>query len=697
MRFAADDAVWDRFVPAFMLPYAIWTIYVHLLAWGHASFTTLLRGLPIVAALAIASTVGWFRLRDATSPGPAGDRVGVIAPAAAGVAIGALRFAPLVVLALAALWVALLSAGMPYPMFWWAALVATFAAWSRQLRGGTTPPASAATGNAAPWIVACVGVAAICTTLLANRSDADDALHLSIPATLLRLPGEPLLQHDTMYRLADVPLLLPFYRLSSYETLIAAVAATTGLDHLVVAYMLLPAFFAMFAVLAWVYLLRRTLPSRWTTVLPILFACVIALGEAHRAYGNFAFVRLFQGKAILATCAVPAIAGAALAYARRGGLRHWLLLFATQVAALGFAASAAFVAPAAAALGLAGGCMANRAHARRFVAGLLATAYPLAAAWFVAAGTRGQHVLAIVSPDPMPAVPDLLMQTWGPWSTPILLVALLAAWAFAHDRSHARYFSAGAFFFLLVVLDPYTTPFVARHYVGAQTYWRLTWALPLPFFLAAMIDGLLARALGARPKALAACCLATLASACLAFGWHACTLLRTNQVILGAPGLKVPPVEYGIALDVVRHVPESGTVLAPEEVASWLPIFVVHPELIGARHMYLSLAFDRAETAQRSNMMRYVAGAYSPPDARAWFAASLRRYRVTAVVVARAAPWSDEIGRDLAGAGWRRLQCGPYELLVRDDPATAPWMVCDATSILRQRQSGLAATAPGRR
>src|SRR3546814_1191369 len=104
--------------------------------------------------------------------------------------------------------------------------------------------------------------------------------------------------------------------------------------------------FAAFSVLAWVYLLRRIVPARWPIVLPILFACVLALGEATGAYGNFAFVRLFQGKAILATCMVPAIIGAALDYARHGGARHWLLLLATQIAALGFAASALFVAPA---------------------------------------------------------------------------------------------------------------------------------------------------------------------------------------------------------------------------------------------------------------------------------------------------------------------------------------------------------------
>jgi hypothetical protein len=680
MRFTTDGAGWDRLVPAFVLPYAAWTLYVHAIVASHASFDTLMRGLPLLAVAALAATIGWFRLPD---PGAAD---GNAAPAGSGTdgANGRFRVVPVVALACAVAWVGLLSAGVPYAVCWWIALLGMGGVWAWHLRGGSTalPDGTARTRRAwvAPSVVACVVAAAVCTTLFANRPDADDAYHLSVPATLLRLPQQAVLQHDTMYRLPDGPLLLPFYRLGNYDVLIAAVARATGIDHLVVAYALLPAVFASIGVFAWIYLLRRIVPARWIVVLPILFGCIVALGEVHRAYGNFAFVRLFQGKAILATCMVPAIAGAALAYQRHGGPRRWLLLFAAQVAAIGFAASAMFVAPAAAALGLAGGWSPGWARSRRFVLGLLASAYVLAAAWFVASGTRGQQVLAIASPAPMPGIPDILAGTWGPWSMRILLVALLSAWAFARDPARARYFSAGAFCFLLAALDPYTTPFVAEHAVGADTYWRLTWALPLPFFLAVALDGVLAGVLRAKPKALAiGGCLLLLAGAA-DFGRRHGTLRQANAVTLGAPRLKVPPVEYGAAREVAEHVPERETVLAPEAVASWLPIFVVHPETVGVRHMYLSLAFSPAETAQRSNMMRYVGGRYRPADAPAWFAAALRRHRVTAVVYSRAAPWSGEIERNLRARGWRPLSCGAYGIFVQGRPgatATHP-SGCDA-------------------
>src|SRR5690554_5888313 len=64
MRFAASNGPVDRIVAAFVLAYATWTIYVHALVATQASFTTLLRGLPLATVAAAAAIAGWFRLRE---------------------------------------------------------------------------------------------------------------------------------------------------------------------------------------------------------------------------------------------------------------------------------------------------------------------------------------------------------------------------------------------------------------------------------------------------------------------------------------------------------------------------------------------------------------------------------------------------------------------------------------------------------
>lgn len=666
MRVEQDFSGLDRIVTAFVLVFAIWTVYVHLITASHASLITLLQWLPLVALVAMAATIAWFRMpQPARLSAPVANGGWPVGGAVAGPAghQSGIRFGPAAVLALAILWTGLLSAGMPYPLFWWIALLVSFGVWLRTLKAA--PIAMSEPGLRSPpaaWIVCSVAAAAVCVTLFASRPDGDDAFYRSISATLLRFPHQPVLLHDTLYRLPGAPILLQFYRLGSYDVLVATLARITGADHLTVAYLILPSVFAAFCVLAWAYLLRRIVPARWPSVLLILFLCVLALGEAHRAYGNFAFVRIFQGKAILATGMVPVIAGSASLFARHGGLRRWLLLFAAQIAALGVSASALFVAPAAAALGLAGGWSANASSTRRFAAGMLASIYVFGAGWAIASVTHGGQ--ALVSSSPMPAIPQILDDTWGWWSTRLLLVALLAAWAFVRDPVRARYFSAGAFFLLLAVLNPYTVRVVADHFVGVYTYWRLTWALPLPLFLAVLLHGLIQRALRMRPRLLAAGACVALAVFAVAFGWCFGTLRSANTVTLGLPGPKVSAVEYQVAARIAKDVPEQGVVLAPEQVSVWLPTFIVHPELLGVRTLYLGRAFSPQDAARRSLLMQYVAGLDRPPDSAAWFADALRSYGLTAVVIVHSAPWRREMESVLERQRWRPLSSGAYDVWI---------------------------------
>lgn len=665
MRFERDFSGLDRIVAAFVLAFAIWTAYVHLITASHASLIILLRWLPLVALIATAATIAWFRTAQPAQRSDPAVTSEVVSGSVATLVTRAIGnpTVPFAVLALAIVWVGMLSVGLSYPVFWWMALLAMFGAWMWNLRGEACATSDEDAGKHAAWIVVMVVAAAVCVTLVASRPDADDAFYRSISATLLRYPQQPVLLHDTLYRLPDVPILLQFYRLSNYDVLVAVLARLTGVDHLLIAYLVLPSLFAAFSVLGWAYLLRRIVPARWPWVLPILFLVMLALGEMHRAYGNFAFVRLFQGKAVLVTCMVPVIAGSALLFARHGGVRYWLLLFAAEIAALGVSASALFVAPAAAALGLVGGWSTNASGSRRFALGMLASVYVFAAGWVMASVTHGGQ--GLVSSSPMPGIQQILDDTWGWWSTRLLLVALLSAWAFVRDPVRARYLSAGAFFFLLAALNPYTVRIVADHFVGVHTYWRLTWTLPLPFFLALLLDGVLEHALHMRSRVLAGCACVALAAFAIAFGWRFGTLRSANGVTLGLPGPKVAPVEYQVAATIDRAVPETGVVLAPEAVSIWLPSFIVHPELLGVRRLYLTRAFSFHDAVQRSLLMRYVGGEHRPPDSAAWFADALRRYRLTTVVFVHSAPWRGEMQNVLARDGWRPLSSGTYDIWVK--------------------------------
>jgi hypothetical protein len=131
------------------------------------------------------------------------------------------------------------------------------------------------------------------------------------------------------------------------------------------------------------------------------------------------------------------------------------------------------------------------------------------------------------------------------------------------------------------------------------------------------------------------------------------------------PGLKVDPVEYQVAARIARDVPEEGVVLAPEAVSFWLPTFVVHPELLGVRGLYLTHTFPPQDAVRRSLLMRYVAGQHRPPDSAAWFADALRRYGLTAVVLVHSTPWRGEMEDVLERHGWRALSSGAYDIWVK--------------------------------
>ena len=53
---------------------------------------------------------------------------------------------------------------------------------------------------------------------------------------------------------------------------------------------------------------------------------LVAAGETHRWYGNFSFVRMWQGKAIFLSVFMPLVYAYALRFAVRPNLRDWTML-----------------------------------------------------------------------------------------------------------------------------------------------------------------------------------------------------------------------------------------------------------------------------------------------------------------------------------------------------------------------------------
>ena len=651
----------DRIVPFFAITYAVWTMYVHAMTATHSSFDTLMRWLPLIVLLAIVIAWRWFKL-----PTDPVDQAQI--PVATAAPTQVIRY-PYAVLALAVLWTTILVMAGNYVLFWWGSIIALGAAWIATIHADPIAFRREPINGRMLWIVLVVALAAACVTLIANRPDADDAFYQSIPATLLRLPAQPVLLHDTIYRVASQPIQLPVYRMHSYEVLIGVLARVTGVQPAVIAYLVLPPLFAILCVIAWAQLLRLLAPKNWPWTLAILFSCVLMLGEAHHSYGNFAFVRMFQGKAILTTFIVPCIVGLAIDYSRDGSLRSWIALFAVQIAAIGITSSGLFVAPAAAGMALIGMWSPNAVSTRRLAFGALASSYLFVAAVIFAVITHGGQ--GVLDTTAMPSMLPWLDQELGSWTTVVLLTALFAAWSFAEGRAQARLFLASALCFLLVVLNPYAYQWIALHVTGTMTYWRLFWALPAPLMLAILFGNAIEHATRIRPKALAFATCVAFAVGAAVFAQHAGSLRKDNAVSLGMPGLKVPDLDYALAKKFAASMPESATILAPESVATWLPTFAVHPQLLASRGMYLIDAFGKDDGSRRLALQLYIEGWQRSADAPAELAGASTRYALSTIVVTHAASWRVEIATILTSQGWRSVTDGPYDIWTRT-PTPAP-------------------------
>ena len=224
----------------------------------------------------------------------------------------------------------------------------------------------------------CLGCVAL--TLVAHRPDADDPFYLNFAVHAVDHPEAPLIAYDTLHGFPELPLSLPVYKVHSIELLEAAVSYLTGLRVLDVAHLLFPVLAALWVVLAYARLSRLLSPTRWIWVLGGALAFLFCIGSPHQSYGNFAFVRLHQGKAVLLSALLPLVIAYGLEFALAPSRRRWLRLAASQIAAVGLSASALWSAPTVAALALASAAPWGRRGARVVLLGLTASAYPLAVA-----------------------------------------------------------------------------------------------------------------------------------------------------------------------------------------------------------------------------------------------------------------------------------------------------------------------------
>ena len=518
------------------------------------------------------------------------------------------------------------------------------------------------------WLLA---AAAVVLTLISHRPDADDALYVNEAVAAADVPGQALLSVDTLHGIPGLPLYLPVYRVTSYELLNGALAYLTGIPAIYCFHWLSAAFAALLLPLAHARLFRILTPRRWLASVATLVFILIAAGETHRWYGNFSFVRIWQGKAVLLSVFLPLLYAYALRFAAAPTLRNWTMLAAAQIAAVGCSSSALWVAPVGAVMALGSGVRPSRRGVKTVILGTLASVYVLGAAWFFHADLEGSMggVPFAAAGNFGPQMRDALVTVLGDSRLLIFgIVALLTGWVFTSPGLARRFAIVFPLAVLIGLLNPYTERWVTANVTG-PAYWRSLWAMPLPIVMALMLTSPLHFGNGSsRPVTRHVAWLVLLAAFALLVPRYN-GLSPENNVRLGWPQLKVPDVAYRWAVDVDESVPPGSHVAAASEISTWIVTLHHHAYPLLVRHYLHTWRTDVTpqEILDRMAMQRFLDTPELVQATPEQFRDGLDRFQVRAVVLVNG-PRGRTARAVLQHGGFTKtLVRDGYELWVRRD------------------------------
>ncbi len=656
----------ERAVEAACFGFALWTLCGHAVVFAGGSLRTLVALFGVSLVVLAAVRAGWRR-RAAGSRTPAKPAPEPAAAEPRSDAPWALR---------ARLGLALLgacAAGLldprEHPSLLWCALVLVLgaAAVLFLLREAPRlePPR---TGRAREWALFALAVLCALYASVVHRPDADDAFYANVAVAAVEHPELPLLSRDTLHGRFDLPVHLPSYRLHSYELAVAALALLTGAAALSLFHLVAAPLAALFVPLAHAALFRLLVPRVWLFATAVLVLVLAAPGETHRWYGNFAFVRIWQGKAILLSIALPWIAAMALRFALAPSRRAWLRLAAAQIAAVGASASGLWLAPA---ISLAAQAAVLRPGARdlRVLAlGALASIYPIAAALAQRSEMQGRAPHLALRFAPGEQLASAFTTALGEATLlRVGVVVLFVAWACWGRGLARRYAIAVPLAVALVLLAPWADALVRANITG-PSYWRALWALPVPIGIGLVIAAPLQWERAGVPRAGAWVAAGALSILFLVVVPRSYGFSAENHARLGWPGLKVPEAAFSWAERINALVP-GQRVVAPRSISIWIPT-LPHPAYPLAVRSYLQPQRERVgETAYRDRnvMTQLVGGDRTHPEAETIFARGLELYDVSAVCL-RNSDRAPVLRAILHAAGFRRRVMGTQiEIWLRED------------------------------
>ncbi len=523
-------------------------------------------------------------------------------------------------------------------------------------------------------LVWAVVVIAVILTLISHRPDQDDCQWISWAEAAVANPWAGILVHNTMNAPPFTPIVPVGYRFHSFEMLAAAVSVLTSVPPIFVFHLLFAPLAAAFAIFSYRRLMRVLSPRFWGFGVLAVFVFLCSLGDTHRSWGNFSFVRLHQAKGILVTVLLPLIVVYALRWSQHPTRRGWILLAASQIVALGASFSAIFVAPPVAALAVMAGLpplpLADRI--RRVLLGMTSSIYVvcIAIAVRVLSSSLGTFLPDRADPrafsaDSMPLLLSICTHALevfgGPRSLAFAAVVIGLAW-FVAETSVARrlwvFFSAGL---LIFFFNPIATTVLVLHVTGIKIYWRTLWILPFPALVATVLLVPLSCSRIRWPYWLRVVVFVLLLVFVSRVPGQNIFSSNNRALQIGVPSLKVSP-DRAVAA-VIAKLPASSSgdrriVVGPDSVTLWLPTFPHHPFPLLARQLYSYTLGSDAQ--QRFELKRYVSGHQYFANGSGNLERGIRSYSISCICLPKSNPWGDQV-REVLNHNSFELYCTAQE------------------------------------
>jgi hypothetical protein len=437
-----------------------------------------------------------------------------------------------------------------------------------------------------------------------NRPDADDAYYVNAANAVVEFADRVPQSFDALHRGGLPPVEQMLHLPQVYEILVGLLSSISGVSVKTLYYVVLPPLWAVLATLAHWLVMRHLLRPRGALWGTAIFVFVLVFwGDGHRTFGNFGFVRLFQGKAIYLMVALPLIVLAALRYRERPGAATWLSLALSQCAAAGLTTNGVVVAPLAAALAIVARPRFDARSLRTMFTGLGAS-LPLVV---VAAAMYGR-MAPFLSGMNVEVVQPGYPTTLGAMRSPLVLLALILLPALAaYARLESSDWIAGYVWIVVLVIFMPAVLNLASLKLGRVWSWRLFWTVPVPL-LVSLAGGAAAGAIGARRWRVGG----ALAAWVLAFAIAGPAALSGDSFSLKNLGrLKVDDAPYDVAEATVALASSDALALVAEPVAVYVTGFLHAPPLVGVRRLYLSKLhgfIPDEELAARTALFDYSGG-----------------------------------------------------------------------------------------